>query len=406
MFKYLLILYISFIALSGDTIKRVQSPISLPETTILKRDNLVYSEERLHQFILDGEIFSFLAYADDGLKSFALQERKLVLNSLFHIETKREFRGINIALLLPEPIIGRYSSFITKAVTSYLVSKGSDFRVKSYFVDNEDNQTLASAIEEIIKDKFKFVIAPMTQSGVSIIETLSPELFIYFPTIHKEKVGKSSNLFYFGGIDYKEQIKKLLNNFDGGEISLFYDKSSKGEELNQIVYSELNSSYPDANITVVRGVGKRDSDFSDLYKDKNDSWGSSFFINTTKIKSSILLSQLTAYEQEPKLIMSTQINYTPILLSMTQPNDRSKLLIANSISNGDETISDINYLLNNDITYDWINYSTTLGVDYFYHLISGESRSYSEQIIDNQIIYKTHLMRSLEAKFLEVEYMK
>lgn len=404
-FQYLFLLYIFLTALNSDVVPRVESPIPLPDTTILKRDNQVYSEEELQQLILDGQIFTFLAHADGELKSFALQERRLVLNSLFNVQMEREFQGVNIALLLPESIIGRYSSSITKAVIAYLSSKDEAFRVKSYFIENEDNQTLALVIEDIIRDGFRFVIAPMTERGVLNIEHLSPQLFVYFPTIHKDRVNSKSNFFYFGGINYKEQIKKLLSNFDGGQISLFYDNSPKGKELNQIVYNELNNSFPDANITVVRGVGRRDSDFSDLYKDNNDSNNSSFFINTTKVKSSILLSQLTVYEQNPKLIMSTQINYTPILLSMTQPKDREKVLIANSISNGDKRIADINYLLNNDIVYDWINYSTTVGIDYFYHLITGKNRVYTEQIVDNQVIYKIHLMRSLEGKFLEVEAM-
>ncbi len=403
MIKLFIFSIISLTLLTAEEYHRVPSPLPLPETTILKRDSINYDEERLHQFLLDGDIFSFLAYSSESMKSFSLRERRLVLNSLFNVSTPREFDGIKIALLLPENIIGRYSSFTTKAVTSYLLSKKSEFQLKNYFIKDESNETVSSALEEIMRDEVQFVVALMSINGAKVVNELSPNLFIYFPTVNRSKVETDSNYLYFGGIDYQRQIENLLSYYKGGQIALYYDASSRGEELNSIVMRELNISHPDANITMVKSISKSDSDFSKIYKDNNDTVGSSYFLNTTKVKSSILLAQLTSFDQEPELILSTQNNYTPILLSMTQYADRKSMIIANSISGSfDETIGDINSLLNNDIHYDWINYSTTVGVDYFYHLMSGEERSYRESIVNNQINYTIRFMKPIEAKFLEV----
>ncbi len=91
---------------------------------------------------------------------------------------------------------------------------------------------------------------------------------------------------------------------------------------------------------------------------------------------------------------------------MTQPIDRENLVTANSISNSHREIADTNYLFNNDIVYDWINYSATIGTDLFYHLITGKPRIYSEPIENNQVIYTIHMMRSREREFYEDKRVK
>ena len=63
------------------------------------------------------------------------------------------------------------------------------------------------------------------------------------------------------------------------------------------------------------------------------------------------------------------------------------MIIANSILKDNTVITDTNLILNNDITYDWINYATTVGVDYFYNRITNEAREYPLELSNNQIIW-------------------
>ena len=79
------------------------------------------------------------------------------------------------------------------------------------------------------------------------------------------------------------------------------------------------------------------------------------------------MSQLTLYDANATNILSTQINYDPLLFSMTQYKDRKTMIIANSITSQNNVFIETNSLLGNDIVYDWINYTTTIGVDYFMH---------------------------------------
>ncbi len=46
--------------------------------------------------------------------------------------------------------------------------------------------------------------------------------------------------------------------------------------------------------------------------------GSTIILNTPIVKSSIILSQITAFEVEPAKVLSTQLNYNPLLVKLTQ----------------------------------------------------------------------------------------
>jgi len=111
------------------------------------------------------------------------------------------------------------------------------------------------------------------------------------------------------------------------------------------------------------------------------------------------MSQLTLYDTNTTNILFTKINYDPLILSMTQYIDREKMIIANSITEENNVIIQANALLNNDIVYDWINYSTTIGVDYFYKQITGEDREYKTPIEDSQMIYDIKLIKPGFSKF-------
>jgi len=402
--KYIIILNILFSIIFADIVAKIESTIPLPETKILKKVLLDCNSSCLTDLIIEEQIFSFLAQLPDDIDNFVLKEQRLILESLLNISNSSSLDEIRVALLLPDKIIGRYSESTIKTVFAYLLTKDHKFHIKSYFIDKEDNRSISTALENINRDNFRFVIAPMTSKGAKVIAKLNPDIYLYFPTIHSLEIEERTPYMFFGGINYKVQIEKLVSYIGDRNISLFYDSSKKGKALNSMVLSELNRSKPDNIISIKRTVSKDSSNFSNLFKDNNKTFGNSYFLNTTQVQSSILLAQLTSYDQEPSIVLSTQINYTPILLSMTQPYDRKEMLIANSISNiENRLVVETNSIFNNDIVYDWINYSTTVGIDYIFHMMSGKKRFYKEHFIDNQLIYSIRIMKPLEAKFLELK---
>ena len=112
------------------------------------------------------------------------------------------------------------------------------------------------------------------------------------------------------------------------------------------------------------------------------------------------MSQLTLYDTNATNLLSTQINYDPLLLSMTQYIDRENMIIANSLTEQNNILIETNSLLGNDIVYDWINYTTTVGIDYIYNEITGEEREYDVATKDGQMIYEIELLRPALSRFV------
>jgi SRSO17 transposase len=113
----------------------------------------------------------------------------------------------------------------------------------------------------------------------------------------------------------------------------------------------------------------------------------------------MVMSQLTLYDVNTSSILSTQINYNPELLLLTQAKDRETMLIANSINYHNNIMIESNALLQNNIVYDWINYATMIGADYFYHLITSAQREYPQEIINNQIEYPISIVKPTASRF-------
>lgn len=79
-------------------------------------------------------------------------------------------------------------------------------------------------------------------------------------------------------------------------------------------------------------------------------------------------------------------------MTLTQYQDRKELFIANAISKFNPSVEAYAITLGSDIAYDWIDYSTALGVDYFLSEEFGEKRNFYSNFEDNQIIYDIQIL--------------
>lgn len=264
---------------------------------------------------------------------------------------------------------------------------------------------------------FYTVIAPLTKKGANNLVNANVASTVYVPTVNKKDI-KSHNIapnIYFGGIDYQAQIESLLS-YSTTPLVIFKDQSALAKELHDStkiayfssrhnhtlsmdeIYSDELDALEDKNLISIT-VNKNSTNLERQLKHNRKLDNASFFLDTPIVKSSLIMSQLTLYDINKTNILSTQINYDPLLFSMTQYKDRSKMLIANSITNINKHLSEINTLFDNDINYDWINYSTTIGIDYLYAMASKESRLYTLKMVDNQIDYPVILMKPSLSRF-------
>ena len=403
------------------------SNIPLPKSYIQNLDPYECDEECLQNYIDNDMIFSFLAHAQRKLENRALDEIRVMSFAILNIGAFNPGGSLKIALLLPYKKIGKYASSTTNAAFAYMMTKSHAFTLQSYKVESESREDLQAALTKMQQDGFAYVIAPLTTEGANNIISIDPELNIYFPTINVQDVNSSSNYLLFGGIDYKKQSDMLLKEAVS-PLVIFSDKSPTGmklstyqkerflnppvEETNTtLLFEEEPSVYEEsfdeaiveeeAPKVIQYALSKNTTNLEYYLKENEDITQASFFINTPIIKSGMIMSQLTLYDANATNVLSTQINYDPLILSMTQYIDRKEMIIANSLTEHNNILIETNSLLGNDIVYDWINYTTTVGIDYFYNEITGEEREYHIAMQEQQMLYEVELLRPSLSRFIK-----
>ncbi len=425
MIKQFLLLLIPFFLLAESS---QVSTIPLPITYVQLIDsNGTCDDACLWEYLGRGEIFTFLALARDKLDNEELDDIRMIYVGLFNIGYDQMVKGeLKVAMILPYKLIGRYAYSTSNAVFAYFLTRNHPFVLKNFQIDDESPQEMARVLKEIKDEGFHYVVAPLTPQGARIISESEEELNVFFPTINKNDLNTTAANIYFGAIDYRAQIERLMPRASS-PLVVMYDKSNQGKKLLAMAReSYLESDEPfqptsrsevslRENVTyladlepkkkqvIAYGINRETSNLKYYFEDNQKIQFGSFFLNTPVIKSTMILSQLSLYETNTTNVLSTQINYDPLILSMTQTKDRDNLYIANSISLNNNTLVETNSLLSNDIAYDWINYASTVGADYFYHLITNSERTYQLPMVDNQIIYPVSIVRPTGSRFEVVE---
>jgi SRSO17 transposase len=425
MIKHFLLLLIPFFLIAEST---QVSSIPLPTTYIQLIDiDEDCDNDCLQEYLLDGQIFTFLALADDTLECMELEDERMIYIGLFNIGSTNLVREeLKIAMILPYKLIGRYAYSTSNAVFAYLLTRNHPFVLKNFQIDDESPEEIERVLNEIKEQEFHYVIAPLTPKGARAIVENEEELNVYFPTINKNDLNTSAENIYFGAIDYKAQIAKLSEQASS-PLVVMYDKSAKGKKLykqtkevymeselpfketgRKEFFEELEEEYdpklePKKRKVIAYGIDRKTTNLKwHLEKNKKIQFGT-FFLNTPVIKSTMIISQLTTYDTNVTNILSTQINYDPLMFSMTQKQDRDNMYIANSVNINNNILIEANSLLTNDIVYDWINYASTVGADYFYHAITHTERAYQLPMLDNQILYPISIVKPSGTRFEVVE---
>ncbi len=409
------------------------SNIPLPKTYIQDLDPYECDEYCMQDYLDNDMIFSFLARADKKLENEDHNEIRVMNISILNLGATILSSKVKIAMLLPYKKIGKYASSTTNATFAYLITKSHPFDLKSYKIESEEQEEIQRVLELIQEDGFNHVIAPLTIKGVQNIINLGAQVNIYFPTINKKDVSTDSMYLTFGAIDYEAQSDLLVKEAVSPLI-IFSDKSQTGKKLAKYeeqafkyttviddtednatqeiglfdIFNEEAQEEPpktkqilnEENVVIKHSISRRTTNLEHYLKDKEEIINGSFFINTPIVKSGMIMSQLTLYDANATNVLSTQINYDPLLLSMTQYIDRKEMIVANSITENNNVLIETNSLLGNDIVYDWINYTTTVGVDYFFHKITNEDRAYEITVEEDQMIYDIELLQPSLSRFI------
>lgn len=304
---------------------------------------------------------------------------------------------IKIAVLVPQKTIKKYAITSVNSVMSYLLYQNYNFDLNVFNSGDEREESLLSALKEIKAGEYNYIIAPLTPEGAKIVANYVKDTMVFIPTLHSSSVGNASSNIFFGGIDYAQQVA-LLSEFSNERVGTFEDGSPLSFQLNALV--KKNSQ----RVFYEKRIESSKANFKQLFKGNTSLNNASIYLNMPLVTTSLVASQLRANEIFPNALLSTQINYNPLLLTLTQYEDRDKMFVANSIQKAPAELEEINAFFGHDIVYDWVNYSTSIGTDYLCNqFFAGRTnKTFNEVMQNNQVIYNTAIYKPGRNEFSKV----
>ena len=303
-------------------------------------------------------------------------------------------KSINVAIVYPSRIVGRYAKSSMNTILGYLSYMNASYNVKVYDTQNESPESITKAFEALKTDGYEKVIALFTPRAIDTLHNLdSSSLNVYLPLSNKDDYEVYNDNFIYGAISYDKQIEKLLE-YSNINNTMFYQESYIGKQLKVKYEKQI------PNTVTTKLIKNKRNYFKWIVKDHKLN-NSTLFLNTKLVKTSIILSQLRAYETTPKVILSTQLNFNPKIIALTQEKDRRNFVVASSIDKVDDKLIDTIEMYGGDIEYNWVDYSTLVGINYLFD--SSHTNGINTKIEDNRVVYEPKLYKTTRFGFLEIK---
>ncbi len=301
---------------------------------------------------------------------------------------------MKLAFIYPSNIVAKYAKSSINTILAYFDYKGIKYKLKIFDTLLEDKVSIQKAFNLAKEEGYTNIIALFTPRVTDLLHIIdTSDLKVYLPLTNKQNIETYNNNFIYGAISYKDQVKKLFE-FSNTNNVMFYQNSFLTNNIKNIYQSVFSIN------ALSLEIKKEENSYEDIIDDLRIE-DSTLFLNTPIIKTSIILSQLRAYEIYPKVILSTQLNYNPRIFSLTQVRDRLNFILANSIDKVDDNLKDTISFYGSDVIYNWVDYSTLVGVNYLYD--QNSSGLISTRIVKNQVMYEPKLFITTSYGFLEIK---
>lgn len=301
---------------------------------------------------------------------------------------------IKIAFIYPSSLVEKYAKTSLSTISGYLSYQKADYDLTIIDSTNESYENINSAFEKAKQNGVTKVIGLFTPSAISSLDKIvTDDVKVYLPLIEKKDSLTSNENLIFGSISYEQQVKKLIS-YSSTNNAMFYQDTYIGNKLKRA----YDASVYDTRVR--KEISKTETNFKYIVNDYKLN-NSTLFLNTDLVKTSLILSQLRAYDISPSAILSTQVTYDPMLMILTQTQDREKLVVANSIDSVNNELRDEIITFGGNIVYEWVDYSTLVGINYLYY--GNNSNLVQTKIIDNEAVYNPKLYRSTDVGFLEIK---
>ncbi|MDR2790762.1 MAG: hypothetical protein LBB59_07290 [Campylobacteraceae bacterium] len=396
-----IVVFIVLLCAAAYAVSDKSSPVPLPKSVFLDTAASKCDSACLTKLLENGKFFSFMGRYSEEYATQNLEENYLnyaqVFNVFMHYDAEYDSENIKLAVLIPQKSIKSYALTSVNAVLAYLFRQRSNFELTVFNSGDESEEAIKAALNEMRKNAYVHVIAPITQDGLDALVENSYGLYVFIPTLHKSLYEYAPDNVVFGGIDYNAQIQ-ALNEFVKGDVVIFSGESKLELSLNDMVKNQ------NGEVKEILYFSNANDNFKKSLEKNKALNNSSVYLNMRRSMSSLLASQLRVYKQSPHALLSTQINYHPDILNFTQYEDRKNMYLANSIGKIDPYIESVNAFLGNNMEYEWVNYAISIGVEHINANFFNEEMDmiFDEQIgSDGQIEYGTRIFKAGQFGFLE-----
>ncbi|MFW2605005.1 hypothetical protein [Aliarcobacter butzleri] len=321
-------------------------------------------------------------------------DEETVAQQSININIDETRANVKLAFVYPSTLVSKYAKSSLSTISGYLSYKQANYNLIVVDSKNESYENINNAFSKLKEEGVTKVIALFTPNALNNLNKIVTDDFkVYLPLIEKKDSLENNDNLIFGSISYDDQLKKL-SYYSNGKNSTFYQETYLG--------SKLKNSYDFVigNSNLRKEISNDEKNFKNIVNDSRLR-NSSLFLNTDLVKSSLILSQMTVYEINPNTILATQILFDPMLMVLTQERDRQNLIIANSIGDVDSKLKDEIATVGGNITFEWVDYSTLVGINYLFS--NGNSSLISTKIENNQAVYTPRLFKSTDIGFLEIK---
>jgi hypothetical protein len=300
-------------------------------------------------------------------------------------------KDMKIAILISKKKFFKYIPELMNSVNAYLIKKDITYSIK--LIDIPEDSNLTSILDNV-SEEYTYIFTYFTDDRELQQLNNYPYNYFFIPTINKKDTNLTSNNIFFGGIDYDTQVSKLNELVDGFTIIYNSKKLSISNKLSIKESNVINFPY---STLYFENQNYRNKTIKD----------SNLILNTNSVMSAQILSNLTFHNNEPRQILSTQINYNPLIFTLTQKDSIKNMIIVNSISKSNPIINDNNLLLNTNIKYNWLNFSSSILMNKAYSLENNYNEFYANDfylyMFHNQINYNTKLYKIEKNSFKNIK---
>jgi hypothetical protein len=374
--------------------------------TITPKEEVKFEEKKIEPIVkiedksnIEVEVVEAAKKQKETIDTLKKEKNEIIPDKPLHIDekqTKKNLKSETIALVFASNTIGKYSIEATNVALTHLINSNQKFQLDVFDIEIETKQNITTILDSLREKEVKKVILLLTSNSMWALNSY-PEISkfdIYLPLVNIANVTNPKSNYIFGGMDYKKQFQFFVSKASSNIVEI-YDESGISKSLHEELVA-LNIP----NLKSVQLVGKNPN-YNPLFSRANKIKNSTVILNTSIVKSAIVLALLRGNSVVPKEVFATQLNYSSLIFNLTQWEDRDNLFVANSIELLPRDLEELLSFFGDDILFNWVNYSTILGLEYF--MTNNKKLFKNIEIKGNQVNYPVKLFGFEGTKFVETK---